>query len=103
MVDFADKGAQEIKKYKAFGEEGYGFIHFVNESKEATIKEKVNYNTFKGLTMIKPQQGQGYEVSVGPGTSKTVLLRCHPDGYGMSSSSSTQIALGGKQLKEMCR
>ena len=52
--DFADKGAPEITKYKAFGEEGYGFIHFVNESKEATIKEKVNYNTFKGLTMVKP-------------------------------------------------
>ena len=103
VVDFANKGAPEIKKYKAFGEEGYGFIHFVNESKEATIKEKVNYTTFTGLTMCKPQQGQGYEVSVGPGTSKTVLIKCDPNGYGMSSSSSTSIALGGKQLKEMCR
>ena len=52
---FADKGAPEIKKYKAFTPEGYGFIHIVNQSKEATFIEKVNYNTFKGLEMLKPQ------------------------------------------------
>lgn len=54
VEDFANKGAPEIKKYKGFGEEGYGLIHVVNQSKEATFKEKVNYNTFKGLEMIKP-------------------------------------------------
>lgn len=67
VQDFADKGAPEVKKYKGFGAEGYGFIHVVNGSKDATFKEKVNYNTFKGLTMLSPQQGQGYEISVAPG------------------------------------
>lgn len=103
VQDFSDKGAPEIKKYKGFGEEGYGFIHVTNESKEATFTEKVNYKTFKGLQMVKPQQGQGYEISVGPGQSKTVLIKCSPEGYSMSSSSSTAIELGGKQLKDLCR
>lgn len=53
-TNFADKGAAEVKKYKAFGEEGYGFIYVVNGEKDATFKEKVNYTTFTGLTMIKP-------------------------------------------------
>lgn len=54
VKDFSDKGAPEIKKYSGFGEEGYGFIHVTNQSKEATFTEKVNYKTFKGLQMIAP-------------------------------------------------
>lgn len=54
VQDFAAKGAPEIKKYKGFGEEGYGFVHVTNQSKDATFKEKVNYNTFQGLEMVKP-------------------------------------------------
>ena len=46
MVDFAAKGAPEIKKYKAFQDEGYGFIYIVNDSKEATFKEVVKYTNF---------------------------------------------------------
>jgi len=45
----ADKGAPKIKKYKCFGSEGYGFIHFENDELEAQFTEKVNFNTFKGL------------------------------------------------------
>lgn len=41
VSDHAAKGAPNILKYKAFGEEGYGFIYFVNNEKGATIKEKV--------------------------------------------------------------
>ena len=54
VQDFKDKGAEEIKKYKSFGEEGYGFIHIDNQAKEATFNEKVNFTTFTGLTMCKP-------------------------------------------------
>lgn len=89
VVDFKDRGAEEIKKYKCFQEEGYGFIHVVNGSKTATFKEKVNYTNFKGLKMCKPQQGQGYDITVEPGKQKTVLIWCDPEGYAMSSSSST--------------
>ena len=87
--DFKDKGAEDIKKYKCFQEEGYGFIHVVNSTKDATFKEKVNYPKFEGLEMCKPQQGAGYDITVGPGLKKTILIRCDPEGYGMSSSSNT--------------
>lgn len=63
----------------------------------------MNYTNFKGLKMCKPQQGSGYDITVEPGKQKTVLIWCHPEGYAMSSSSSTQIVQGGKKLKEMCR
>lgn len=32
-----------------------------------------------------------------------ILIRCDPEGYGMSSSTSTNIIHGGKKLKELCR
>ena len=55
--DFASKGAPDIRKYKAMCEEGYGFVYIVNKEKDASFKEKVQYNKFDGLTMCKPQQG----------------------------------------------
>ena len=54
---FGDKDAPDIRKYKSFNDEGYGFIYVVNDEKDASFKEKVQYNNFTGLTMCKPQQG----------------------------------------------
>ena len=54
VQSFEDKDAPEIKKYKGFSEEGYGFIYLVNNEKDASFKEKVQYNNFTGLTMCKP-------------------------------------------------
>ena len=53
-LNFADKGAPEIRKYKNFGAEGYGFIYIKNESSSATFNEKCVFNTFKGIEMTKP-------------------------------------------------
>ena len=53
--------------------------------------------------MCKPQQGQGYDILVKPGERKMILIRCSPEGYGMSSSSSTNVIHGGKKLKSTCR
>ena len=56
VENYESKGSKEIVKHKqCFAPEGYGFIHIVNGSKDATFKEKVNYNSFQGLTMCKPQ------------------------------------------------
>lgn len=103
VQDFSANGAPDIKKYKGFGEELYGFVHFVNDSKDATFKEKVNYTTFTNLSMLAPNQGSGYDVSVAPGERKTIVMRSSPDGYAMSSSSSTSVSFGGKKLKELCK
>lgn len=89
MVDFAAKGAPEIKKYKAFQDEGYGFIYIVNDSKEATFKEVVKYTNFQGLKLLKPQFGSSYDIEVKPGQTKMILLWCDSEGYGMGSSSNT--------------
>lgn len=91
-----------MKKYKNFGPEGYGFIVIHNGEKEASFKENVVYNTFKGLTFMAPETGQGYDVTVGPGETRTIVLKCDPEGYGMSSSSSTQIIHGEGKLQQMC-
>jgi len=98
-VNYDSKGAPAIKKFSGFTEEGYGFIHFENNEKSATLKEKVVYKNFKGLTLCSPQQGEQYDISVGPGEQKTILMQCHPEGYSMSSSTSSQISFSGKQLK----
>ena len=52
---------------------------------------------------MKPQQGQGYDIEVKPMTNKMILINCDPEGYGMSSSSNTQVVFGGKKLKELCK
>lgn len=102
-VDYAAKGAPEIKKYKAFQDEGYGFIYIVNDSKDATFKEVVKYTNFQGLKLLKPQLGSSYEIEVGPGKTKMILIWCDSEGYGMGSSSNTQVVHGGKKLKELCK
>lgn len=101
-VNYADKNAPLINKYKCFNDEGYGFIYIKNDEKESSFKEKVQYTKFEGLEMMKPQQGQGYEILVKPGETKMILIKCSPEGYGMSASTLTSIVQGGKKLKELC-
>jgi hypothetical protein len=38
-ISFEDQDAPEIKKYKGFSEEGYGFIFIVNGEIDASFKE----------------------------------------------------------------
>ena len=56
-INFEDRGAPDCKKFKGFSEEGYGFIYIVNDEKDASFKETVNFKNFTGLTMCKPQKG----------------------------------------------
>lgn len=93
------KGAKEIKKYKGFLPEGYGFVYIVNNEESATFKEKCNYTTFTGLTLLSPQQGASYDIEVAPKSTKMVLLRCSPDGYSLGLSTMTSVLMGGKALK----
>ena len=55
ITDMEAKGAKEIKKYKGFLPEGYGFVYIVNNEESATFKEKCHYTTFTGLTLLSPQ------------------------------------------------
>jgi hypothetical protein len=102
-TDFSARNASEITKYKGFGNEGYGFIIYKNESNEASLREKVEFKNFTGLKMMAPEKGQSYEANVEPGAIKTIILWCDPEGYAMSSSTSTAIMFGDSQLIEMCK
>lgn len=98
----ADKGAPLIKKYKCFGEEGYGFIIIENDEDEASYKEKVSFTNFKGLEFVLPETGSAYDILVPPQGNRTIVIKCDPEGYAMSSSSSSQVVHGGAKLEELC-
>ena len=101
-VTMEDKGAPLIKKYKCFGPEGYGFIVIENDEAEASFKEQVTFNNFKGLQFLMPEKGQSYDILVPPGGNKTIVIKCDPEGYSMSSSASTQVIHGDSQLEQLC-
>ena len=56
-------------------EEGYGYVHIVNDEEEARFKEKIEYTKFDKLSLLKPYKGDSYEVEVGPKESKTIVIR----------------------------
>ena len=56
-------------------EEGYGYVHIVNNDDEAVYKESINYTKFEKLQLQKSFKGTSYEVEVKPGEKKTVVLR----------------------------
>ena len=64
-----------MHKHTQFCEEGYGYVLYSNKSQESTIQETVTYNKFEGLALVKPYKDQSYEVKVGPGESKVVVIR----------------------------
>ena len=86
LTTFDDQGASEIKKYFAMTEEGYGYVHIVNNEAEARFKERIEYTKFDRLSLLKPFKGDSYEVDVGPGESKTIVIRQNdPTGFSMAS------------------
>lgn len=48
-------------------EEGYGYVHIVNDEEEASYRESCNYTKFEKLELLPPFKGQSYDVTVGPG------------------------------------
>ena len=85
-------------------EEGYGYVHIVNGDAESRFKEKVEYTKFDRLSLLKPFKGDSYEVDVGPGECKTVVIRQNdPTGFSMASRMRMQAVIHGpKQLINMC-
>ncbi len=57
MTSYENQGAPLVKKYFAMAEEGYGYVHIVNDEEEAEFTEVVNYTKFDKLTMLKPFKG----------------------------------------------
>ena len=73
-----------------------------NNDKEATYKEAVEYQTFDGLTMISPDQGNSYDVIVKPGEERIILIRAAIKGFATSASMMSSVILGDTALRKKC-
>ena len=51
---------------------------------------------------MPPESGNSYDISVPPGGNKTIVIKCDPEGYGMSSTTITKVAHGDDKLMQMC-
>ena len=105
IKNYEDQGAPLVKKYTGFTEEGYGYVHITNDEPEAEFTEVINYPKFDRLSLLKPQKGQGYNVTVKPGQKKTIVIRQNdPTGYSLSSViMQSSFKLGAKQMEKLCK
>ena len=56
VQNFSQKGAPDIVRYQCGkAPEGYNFVIIKNKEEEATYKENIEYTTFDGLEMVKPE------------------------------------------------
>jgi len=90
-----------VTRYFAITEEGYGYVHIANKEAEARYKECLSFNAFDKLSLLKPFKGAGYEVEVGPGESRTVVIRQNDiTGFKMSSQlRMSAVVHGPEKLK----
>ena len=56
-------------------EEGYGYVHIVNNEEQAEYTETVNYTKFDRLSLLKPFKGTSYSVTLKPGEKRTIVIR----------------------------
>lgn len=75
VADMSDSGAREIKRYFGQTEEGYLYCHVENRDKEATYSESLAFVSFDALELLMPQKGSSFDITVGPNSHKTVLIR----------------------------
>ena len=104
VTTFESQGSPDIKKYFAMTEEGYGYVHVVNDDPEAVYKESINYTKFEKLELQKPFRGTSYEIEVKPGERKTVVIRQNdPTGFGMASQIMMSAVIHGpKKMEQLC-
>jgi len=105
VTNFAEQGAPGITKYFAMTEEGYGYVHIVNNEAEAKYRENINYTKFDKLELQKPFKGTSYDIEVMPGQKRTVVFRqMDPTGFAMASQIMMSAVLHGPdKLKNLCK
>lgn len=104
MTNFESEGAADITKYFAMTEEGYGYVHIVNNETEAKYRENINYTKFDKLEMQKPFKGTSYDIEVLPGQKKTIVFRqMDPTGFSLASQIMMSAVMHGpEKLKQLC-
>ena len=53
------------------------------------------------MEFLPPESGQSYDIVVPPGKTKTIIIKCDPEGYSMSSSTTTQVIPGSANLEQL--
>ena len=93
--DIVEQGGEDINvepneeepavvKSTVTSEFGYLMIVIKNGSQSSTYKENVEFPKFEGLTLVDPEEGNGYEIAVEAGETKVVLIKQECRGYGYS-------------------
>ena len=75
-----------MKRYFGDSSEGYIYIHVENRDSEASYTEALNFVVFENLSLLAPQKGSAFEITVGPNSWKTVIVRQN-DPYSLRMSS----------------
>ena len=91
-----------IVKSTISSEFGYMMIVIKNDAPSSGYKETVEFPKFEGLTLMAPESGNGYEVSVPAGETKVVLIKQDCRGYGYSMSFSSSIEMDDSVLIQKC-
>jgi hypothetical protein len=100
-TSYEKHGLPEATKYSQITKFGFGYICFDNQSEDTSIQEEVTYTEFEGLELMKPYRGASYEITVGPGEKKIIILnQTSPRGYKMKSSAMMKVIFGEGQLKK---
>jgi len=59
--------APDIKRYWVNSDFGYRMYMIKNDDEASSYQETMNYTAFDGLTMVAPEKGNSYEVTVDAG------------------------------------
>ena len=103
-TDLSEKKAPLITKYTCDqAPEGYNFVIIKNDDKEQKYKESVNYSTFEGLTFVDHPDQTSYELTVGPGETKIVLMEAKVQGFSTAASMTSQVFHGKAALTALCK
>lgn len=100
----ASKKAPLITRYECNqAPEGYNFVLVENEDPEARYRESVDYTTFEGLSILfLGSEEHKYDLDVGPGETKIILMRAEIQGFNMAASMTATVLHGDNKLKQMC-
>ena len=104
QVAMEHKNAPSIVKLttKKATESGYLWTLVKNGEKDKRYKQVVNYTKFEGLTLLKPFEGNKYELSCEAGQANCVIIKCNTNGYAFQEEISEQVIVPDEHLINLC-
>lgn len=91
-----------IITYSMSADFGYLLTMIHNGDASSTYQLSMNYPKFEGMELLSPESGDGYQVSVKAGETRTILIKQDCKGYSYASSFSSQVLMSYDNLIEKC-